>query len=209
MAGKESKGGRTSTRSQPKLKPKPRLKPAPRNDTSERLLAQLDEKIRQLALVNGVLRTAVGAATIGEILGVFASNLKESVPFDRMSVALCNPERRVFHVPFIYFGGRVQENLEAPRPYADTPLTRVIETGQPLLRKNISAEMTFTRDHEFLKKGLTCEMIFPLLLGSVPFGTFQMSCFEPGRLTEKHLSIVSDLIPAIAIVTHRLIGKKA
>jgi hypothetical protein len=207
MAGKGRKSGRASTRSQTKLRR--RVGPAPRDDASERLLAQLDERIRQLALVNGVLRTAVGAATLGEVLGVFASNLKESVPFDRMSVALCNPQKRVFHVPFIYFGGRVQENLEAPRPYADTPLTRVIETGQPLLRKNISAEMTFTRDREFLQKGLTCEMIFPLLVGSAPFGTFQVSCFEPGRLTEKHLSIVGDLIPAIAIVTHRLIEKRA
>ena len=183
-----------------------RREAAPRNDASGRLLAQLDEKIRQLALVNGVLRTAVGAATIGEVLGVFASNLKESVPFDRMSVALCDPAKRVFRVPFIYFGGRVQENLEPPRPYADTPLTRVVETGQPLLRKNISAEMSFTRDREFLQKGLTCEMIFPLLSGATPFGTFQVSCFEPGRLTDRHLSSLADLIPAIAIVTHRYIG---
>ena len=180
---------------------------APRNDASERLLSQLDEKIRQLALVNGVLRTAVGAASIGEVLGVFAVNLKESVPFDRLSVALCDTPRRVFHVPFIYSGGHVLKNPEAPRPYADTPLTRVIETGQPLLRRNISADMSFARDREFLQKGLTCEMIFPLLSGTVPFGTFQVSCYEPGRLTEKHLAIVSDLIPAIAIVTHRFVEK--
>src|SRR5258706_4046305 len=83
---------------------------APRNGASERLLAQLDEKIRLLALVNGVLRTAVGAGTIGEVLGVFASNLKESVPFDRMSVALSDSGTKVFHVPIIYFRGRLQGN---------------------------------------------------------------------------------------------------
>jgi hypothetical protein len=204
VARKAGKAGTAAARARSKAK-----SPAtPRNDASERLLAQLDEKIRQLALVNGILRTAVGAATIGEVLGVFASNLKESVPFDRLSAALCDDSRRVFNVPFIYFGGRVQENREAPRPYADTPLTRVIETGQPLLRKNISSEMSFARDREFIQKGLTCEMIFPLLSGATPFGTFQVSCFEPGRLTDKHLSIVGDLMPAIAIVTHRFIGKK-
>ena len=182
-------------------------RPAPADSPAERLLGQLDEKIRLLALVNGILRTAAGAASISEVLGVFASNLKESVPFDRMSVALADPAARAFRVPFIYFGGRVQENKGAPRPYADTPLTRVLETGQPLLRKNISADMSFARDREYVKKGLACEMIFPLIAGPSAFGTFQMSCFEPGRLTERHLAIMGDLIPAIAIVTHRFIER--
>jgi hypothetical protein len=77
-----------------------------------------------------------------------------------------------------------------------------------MLRKNIGAEMTFARDAEFVKKGLGCEMIFPLIAGSIAFGTFQMSCFEPGRLTERHVAIVGDLIPAITIVTHRFIERK-
>lgn len=182
----------------------PDAKPA-----AERLLAQLDEKIRQLALVNGVLRTAVSAASIPDLIGVFASNLKESVPFDRLSVALADPALRVFRVPFIYFKGRVVENQEAPRPFADTPLSRVLETGQPMLRRNIGAEMTFARDREFVQKGLGCELIFPLIAGTTAFGTFQMSCFEPGRLTDHHLAIVSDLIPAITIVTHRFVEQRA
>jgi hypothetical protein len=182
--------------------------PEAKGAAAERLLAQLDEKIRLLALVNGVLRTAVSAASISELIAVFASNLKESVPFDRLSVALADPAARVFHVPFIYFRGRVEENKESPRPYADTPLSKVLETGQPMLRKNIGAEMTFARDREFVQKGLGCEMIFPLIAGASAFGTYQMSCFEPGRLTERHLAVVSDLIPAITIVTHRFIEKK-
>ena len=156
-----------------------------------------------MALVNGILRRTVGAYSLGEVLGVFASNLKESVPFDRMSVALYDAGAKVFRVPFIYFGGRVQENKEAPRPYADTPLSKVVETGQSLLRKNISAEMSFARDREFLNKGLTCEMIFPLIAGETAFGTYQMSAFEPGRLTERHLAIVHDLIPAVTVVVHQ------
>lgn len=187
----------------------PPARPPVRNDSAARLLSQLDEKIRQLALVNGILRTAIGASTVGEVLAVFASNLKESVPFDRMSVALSDPGRKVFHVPFIYFGGRVQKNPEPPRPFADTPLTQVLESGEALLRRNISAEMKFARDHEFVQKGLRCEMIFPLTAGEAPFGTFQMACFEPARLSERHLSVVSDLLPAVAIVTHRFVGSRA
>src|SRR5439155_1442757 len=179
------------------------------DSAAPRLLAQLDEKIRQLALVNGVLRTAVGAASIPELIAVFASNLKESVPFDRLSVALAEPAARVFHVPFIYFRGRVEENKEPPRPYADTPLSKVVESGLAMLRKNISAEMTFARDREFVQKGLGCEMIFPLIAGAAAFGTFQMACFEPGRLTERHLAVMSDLIPAITIVTYRFIEMRA
>ena len=183
--------------------------PAARDPGRERLLTQLDEKIRLLALVNGLLRRAVTASTVDELLGVFASNLKESVPFDRLSFAIADPKERVFRAPFIYFEGRVQQNPEPPRPYADTPLTKVLETGQALLRKNISAEMAFARDREYVLKGLRCEMIFPLTAGTTVFGTFQMACFEPGRLTEKHLAILADLMPAIALVTHRTVGRGA
>ena len=177
--------------------------PVPDDSPAERLLSQLDEKIRQIALVNGILRRTVGACSLGDVLGVFASNLKESVPFDRMSVALYDAGARVFRVPFIYFGGRVQENRESPRPYADTPLSKVVESGEPMLRKNISADMSFARDREFVNKGLTCEMIFPLVAGQAAFGTYQMSAFEPGRLTERHLAVIKDLIPAVTVVVYQ------
>jgi len=188
----------------PKKKTRPpQAASVPDDSPAERLLSQLDEKIRQLALVNGILRRTVGATSLGDVLGVFASNLKESVPFDRMSVALYDAAAKVFRVPFIFFGGRLQENREPPRPYDDTPLSKVIETMQPMLRKNISADMSFARDREFVKKGLTCEMIFPLVAGTTAFGTYQMSAFEPGRLNERHLATVNDLIPAVTVVVHQ------
>jgi len=173
-----------------------------------RFLSQLDEKSEQLALVNGVLRTAVGAASLPEILRVFGSNLKTICPFDRLSVSLYDAERGLFNVPYAYLAGRVVETHEPPRAYADTPLSQVIETRQPLLRKNIQAEMNFRMDRDFVKQGLGCEVIFPLLAGERPFGTFQMSCFEPGRLTERHLAFVRDLIPAIAIVVHQFVSRE-
>jgi transcriptional regulator with GAF, ATPase, and Fis domain len=175
--------------------------------SAARLLSQLEEKSEQLALVNGVLRTAAGAASLSDVLRVFASNLKSICPFDRMSVSLYDPARKVFHVPYAYFAGRVVETREPPRSYGDTPLSRVIETRQPLLRKNIRQEMTFRLDSDFVRQGLGCEVIFPLLAGERPFGTFQMSCFEPGRLTERHLRLLQDILPAIAIVVHRHAGE--
>jgi hypothetical protein len=173
-----------------------------KTDPLERLLSQLDEKSEQLALVNGILRTAVGASSLEDVLRVFASNVKAICPFDRMSVALADRTARVFHVPFIHFGGRVQENREPPRPFSDTPLTQVLDTRQALLRKDIAADMKFGRDREFVKLGIACEMIFPLVAGQEAFGTFQMSCFESGRLTERHLALVGEALPAITAVIH-------
>src|SRR5574341_1525024 len=83
---------------------------APASDpAAPRLVSALEERTEQLALVNGMLRTAVGAASLADVLRVFASNLKTICPFDRMSVALYDAERNVFHVPYACLAGRVEE----------------------------------------------------------------------------------------------------
>lgn len=185
---------------------------APYPDTramAQRMVAQLEEKSDQLGLVNGVLRTAIGAGSLAEVLRVFASNLKAICPFDRLSVSIYDPERNLFRVPYAYLGGQVIEVKEGPWAWADTPLSRAVETRQAVLRRSIGPGASLKADREFLRLGLGCAAIFPLMTGERAFGTFQLGCFEPGRLTERHVALLQDLLPAIAIVVHRFISSPA
>lgn len=177
---------------------------------ASKLLAALEERTEQLAIINGVLRTIVSGAPLPDILRVFASNLKTIVPFDRCSIAISDERRRVFHVPYMLMGGSVQETRERARPFASSPLSKVIETRRPLLRRNIRKEKNrFPTDRHFMKRGFGCELLVPLQVGDKPFGTFNMGAFEPERLTEAHLRIVQEIIPAIAVaVWHHLMHEK-
>jgi GAF domain-containing protein len=188
----------------------PRTSEAPITETrafARKMVAQLEEKSDQLALVNGMLRTAIGAASLAEVLRVFASNLKSICPFDRLSVSIYDAGRNLFRVPYAYLGGQVIEVKEGPWGWADTPLARAVETRQPFFRKSINQAAAPGADREFVRLGLGCAAIFPLLVGDRAFGTFQLGCFEAGRLTERHVALLQEFLPAIAIVVQRFTGR--
>lgn len=173
--------------------------------TAARLLGELDERTQQVALINGVLRTILTGAPLTDILRVFASNLKSLCPFDRCSVALYDEKRRTFRVPYMVFGGRVIETGEPARTYGSSPLARAVETGRAVLRRDIMKETRkFAADTQFLRKGFASELLLPLEAGARPVGTFNLACFEAGRLEERHVDLLRELVPAIAMaVWHR------
>ncbi len=183
--------------------------PIPQIAPTSKLLRQLEERTEQLAIINGILRTIVSGAALPDILRVFASNLKTIVPFDRCSIAVFDEKRRVFHVPYMVMGGKVQETHESSRPFESSPLSKVIETREPVIRRNLKKETcAFDTDTRFLKAGLACEMLLPLQVGGKPFGTFNMAAFETDGLTDDHLKIVGEIIPAIAVAVWHHLGSQ-
>lgn len=176
------------------------------SDAKRRLVDELVVKARVLALVNGLLRTTLAAQSLPEVLLVLAPNLKELCPFDRLSVSLYDPRRRLFHTPYAYMKAKVEETGERPKSWEETPLSRVIETRKPLLLREEPRAASLPTDTAMLKKGPGCQAIFPLLGGELPFGTFQVGCLERDRLTETHLVQVQELMPAVASAVHRFAG---
>lgn len=176
-------------------------------DAKRRLVDELVQKARVLALVNGLLRTTLAAESLQEVLLVLAPNLKELCPFDRLSVSLYDPRRRLFHTPYAYMKAKVEETGEPPKAWSETPLSRVIETRRPLLRREEArAAPPIATDTATIRKVPGCEAIFPLLSGDLPFGTFQVGCLERERLTERHVDLVQELQPAVASAVHRFAG---
>lgn len=177
-----------------------------KSDAKRRLVEELVGKARVLALVNGLLRTTLAAGSLPEVLLALAPNLKELCPFDRLSVSLFDPRRKVFHTPYAYMKAKVEETGEAPKAWSETTLSKVIETRRPLLRREEPRTAPIGTDTQMLKKGPGCEAIFPLLAGDSAFGTFQVSCLERERLLEAHIEQVNELIPAISSAVHRFAG---
>lgn len=175
-------------------------------DAKRRLVEELVGKARVLALVNGVLRTTLSADSLPEVLLALAPNLKEICPFDRLSVSLFDPRRKVFHTPYAYMKAKVEETGERPKPWDETSKSTVIETRRPLLRRDDRGSSAPATDSTMLRKVPGCEAIFPLLSGERPFGTFQVGCLERDRLKDAHVEQVSELLPAIASAVHRFAG---
>lgn len=181
----------------------------PDRSTAAKLFAQLEQRTEQLALINGVLRTIVCGAPLPEILKAFASNLKRLCPFDRCSISIYDERHQVFHRPYMIIDGRVRETKEEPRKAGATILSRVIETRQPLLRRNIrSDDPRFEADRRLLRKGFASELFFPLQVGDKPFGTFNLCAFEGNRLDERHVRLLHDVVPAIAVAVWQHLSRE-
>ncbi|MBI5369302.1 MAG: GAF domain-containing protein [Planctomycetes bacterium] len=173
-----------------------------------KLLDAANEKSEQLGIVNGLLRSLGTALDLREILQVFAINIKRICPYDRISIALYDAGTRRFTVPFQVKGGRVMPSTERPVAYEDTIQSKVLETRTPILRRNVKEEsLRFKHDTNFLKKGFACELLFPLVLGPHELGTFNVGCFEPETLTERHQQILADIIPCVVIAVDRYLGR--
>ena len=176
-------------------------------DSRRRLVDELVTKARLLALVNGVLRTTLAARSLPEVLLALAPNLKEVCPFDRLSVSLYDPWRKLFHTPYEYLKAKVVETNESPREAGSSAAGEVIRTRKPLLRREPRRDSTpLATDTATLKRQPGCEAIFPLESGELAFGTFQIGCLERDRIQDAHLEHLSELLPSIAAAVHRFAG---
>lgn len=178
-------------------------------ETVRRLLLQLDEKFEELALLNGLLRAMGANRGIKEILQLFATNLKRLCPFDRLSIALFNNDTKKFQVPFVARQGQVMQNEEDPLPFEDPFLLEVVEQKKPLLRDNIKdTKVHFKTDTGYVRRGYACELLFPLEAGGNVIGTFNIGCYEPGRLDERHKRVLSELIACVSLAIHQYIKSR-
>ena len=76
------------------------------------------------------------------------------------------------------------------------------------LRKDIRKDFQFDTDRLFVQKGFATEMIFPLDIGADVVGTFDIACYEPGRLTPRHMEILEELMPAFSLAVYFYLEQK-
>ncbi|MBI3268700.1 MAG: GAF domain-containing protein [Planctomycetes bacterium] len=171
------------------------------------LLDAVNEKSEQLGIVNALLRSLGTAMDLREILQVFAFNLKQLCPYDRVSIALLDAERGTFRIPYFVKGGRVTVNAEGPLPTRDTVIDEVVRARGPVLRKNLkTSTLRFKSDTNFLKRACSCELLFPLVLGERVLGTFNVGSFEADALGPRHQQILSEVMPCVAVAVDRYLS---
>ncbi len=169
---------------------------------TERMLVDLEIRTEQLSLVTGIIKKLISGMQLDELLNVFGKYVKTLCPYDRVDVSIFNSDTDHFDIPFVLEGGKVSRNVEYPRPYKSTVIHRVFEENKPLLRTDIRKDFQYDTDKLFVRRGYTTEMIFPLAIGDQVVGTFDIACYEPGRLTRRHMEILEELMPAFSLAVY-------
>ena len=156
-----------------------------------------------------MIKKLISGMRLDDLLNIFGKVVKTLCPYDRVDISILNRRTNHFDIPYILKGGQVTANTdEYSRPYASTVISKVVEENRPLLRKDIRKDFQFDTDRLFVEKGYATEMIFPLGIGTEVVGTFDIACFEPGRLTEKHMAILEEIMPAFSLAVFLFPMKK-
>jgi GAF domain-containing protein len=172
-------------------------------DRTERMLVQLETRTEQMALITGIIKKLLSGMKLDEILNIFGKYVKTICPYDRVDISIINHSTGNVDIPFVLSGGQVLKNPEDyVRPFKATVISKVVEENLPLLRRDIRKDFRFDSDRLFVKQGFASEMIFPLYFGDEVMGTFDIACYEPGRLTEDHLEILKEIMPAFSLALH-------
>ncbi len=145
-----------------------------------------------------------------EIFKVIATNIKRIMPADRISIALYDKDREEFYFPVaIVSSGEIVKLDRAGRiPYADSALSKVIETKRPILRPNLlKEEMLYPVDNLLLKKGIYGDILLPFLKNGRIIGTLNIESKEKDVLTGSFIPYAEEIATqaAIAIDKHLLI----
>jgi len=171
--------------------------------TTERMLVQLETRTEQMSLITGIITKLLSGMKLDEILNIFGKYVRTICPYDRVDISIINRATGNVDIPFVLSGGQVLENPEDyVRPFKATVISKVVEENSPLLRSDIRKDFRFDTDRLFVKQGFASEMIFPLHFGGVVMGTFDIACYEPGRLTEDHMEILEEIMPAFSLALH-------
>ena len=145
-----------------------------------------------------------------ETFKVIAVNINRIMPADRISIALYDKGREEFSFPVaIVSSGEIVKLDSAGRlPYADTVLSKVIETKKTILRPNLLKEKTlYPVDSLLIKKGIYGDILLPLLIKGRTIGTLNIEAKKKDVLNASFLSYAEEIATqaAIAIDKHLLI----
>ncbi|MGQ0572038.1 MAG: SpoIIE family protein phosphatase [Armatimonadota bacterium] len=175
--------------------------------SSERMArAAAERDARRVNAVNRTIAIAARSLNLGEVFDEFAEALQMLLPFVRVTMSLYDPKQDWLATRF--FKGPVltapTEGLEGPK--AGTVRGRVLDTGQPYVRRDTLATHEFTEDQLLGSTGIRSYIVVPMTVGGTVIGTLNFGHYEPGFYTEEHGRLIQPIADHLAIaVSHSLL----
>jgi GAF domain-containing protein/nitrogen-specific signal transduction histidine kinase len=160
--------------------------------------AQLAQANRTITGINEVTRAITSTLDVGQVYDLFAQGMKKLVDYDRMAINLVDREAGAF--VFKYASGVIQPGRQVGDrvPLAGTQTQYVVETGRPLIRQDIAADLRFHVDETYLQVGLRSHIMVPLIVKGQVVATFNLCSCEVGTYGPQEQEILEQIAAQVA-----------
>ncbi|MEE9256084.1 MAG: GAF domain-containing protein, partial [bacterium] len=136
------------------------------------------------------------------VLGRVATELKEFLPLDHVSLLLINADKKTYTWSNMTAGGK--EGVDLPGkdiPIEGGTLGWFIEhrSDTPyVIYEDLHRERPFAEDEIVFERGIRSGVRVPLVIENEVFGELAVASFQPGCFTEEMAQFLSDVAPHIA-----------
>ncbi|MHB0884808.1 MAG: GAF domain-containing protein [Bacillota bacterium] len=145
------------------------------------------------------LSSSLDLDTVLEALG---QAIGELVPYDRLSLAVIDVERRLFRPTAVQGRRNVAFNDQDWQPLEGTRVERVMETKVPLLIRDLDAGPQFAEDESLRASGLRCILCLPLVFGESCLGTLNLASVRPEAYDDLALQVLGPIADNLAVAVN-------
>jgi signal transduction histidine kinase len=158
---------------------------------AESLQNQLGRRIDVLDAATRCARALGSSLDLEDAFAAFNRELRGLLPYDRTAIVLAEEgSARV-----IAAVGAGADTVFAPgtrRPVVDSILEEILATAHPIYRRDMQ-DAHYPEEQEFVRFGLRCRTVAPLLVGARAIGMISVVRFEPDSFSDEEIELVSLL----------------
>jgi signal transduction histidine kinase len=164
------------------------------------------ERTRELAVVNKITQIISSKLNIAQIFESFCDEVIKLLPYDRISIALLDENRRQISLRLIKTMDSPTVTHDLPRPKAGTAIGWVVDHQQPCLRTDVLQGGEFIEDRMVASEGMRSYIVVPIVSQNKAIGTLNLVSRRPQTYSERNLEILIPIAEqvAIAVETVRL-----
>ncbi len=162
------------------------------------LIAQLKEKMNQIALTNELSGTINSSLSIGTVFRMMVSEIRKLIAYDRASLLLYDEEKRNLLIFALDTRMKTVMTRGVKAPIQGTSAGWVLERNRPWINRDLREKMRFPLDGKLRDEGIRSTISIPLAQEKM-LGVFNLDSREPAKYSEKDLQILLPVAKHISI----------
>lgn len=150
-------------------------------------------------VINNVYKILASSLDVREVFRAVHSELKKVLDSERMTIVIFDKDGegvRFFALDKDYEIKGLMEGVTYP--LKGTPSEKAAQTGLPVIISN-TEESDYWTSQKLLKEGIRSSLVLPLEYKEKIFGTLNFGCKATSHFSERHLNILQQIVPGLAI----------
>jgi GAF domain-containing protein len=174
-------------------------------DRMRALFNYLQEATEQVEVVNRVVAAVNSSRTIDEVFSLASEQMRSLVPFDRASIALCEPDGEHLRV-FALSGSRVGSlSIGAVGPVQGSVTATALRERRMIVIPELKNERRFNLYEDLQREGFRSAVCCPLFSTHNAVGSLNLTSRAPDAYKRRHLLALERLAPPLAIAIEKML----